>query len=431
MPEEIGANNQTITSWLLNHQASSSASSLTPGVPVSTARNISLLPAALPSTSQAVYHQPAVCSLPQTFLAMPSAQLLSFDTPLCAPEPPQTNTASSALQQYSTLPANMQPYLAEPASRAPGEFYQRVRKALDQNGQSGQKRQKLAPRNPAICSTAGLLRASSLSSPHQSDRHAVTSSAAAVHLVSTSSISGSLQNSARKPQSQSSSFTSFFYTGVNLSPEDKYKFLGIKAQRFLHFFSEEAIQTALRLCRNWQTTDLESVLRVHKILTGKLTLQQFETLSSDDISFRCYVNKTRLDPSKPVLSNMEYHDIRVETETEFQETEVQVENWHQAIFSGECNSDYRITPKDSSVSPVKGDGIVFNVVLTNTLCRISDNVDTIEVSCTLTELLMAKAQIDNQKNTVITNRVFVRLPPGTTVNCTILERPAADRLIFR
>lgn len=398
--------------------AASSAAGQTAYVPVNTVQNISLLPAAVPPTSQAAYYQPTINPLRYTFQTMPAAHLLSFDLPSPPSEYQQSSAVSSTLQRYPVPSAAVQPRLSAPARPAVDEFYQRIQAVLNQN------RQK---KKPSLLSRAGTLINRTLLklslTANKSDNPELTLSSGTVTPATVASLSDSMQISPRKQPRQSAAFTAFFYTGVNISDNDKYKLLDIKAQRFESVFSGKVFQAMIRLCHNWHTLDLESVIIVYESITAIMPMQSIETISSDDVLFHCFVKKELVDPEKPVLTNMQYDEIISETEVEPHRGNVQTGNWHRAVLSGESKGDFKIIPQYRYLSTIKHEGIVFRIVVKDTpYLTLHNNPDTIEVSCTLTDLLLAKAIIGRHLNTEFKNRVFVRLPPGATINCNIVEK---------
>lgn len=420
------SNNNAETSFPLNNQVDTiRAHTVIPAVDVNTVSNISLLPAAASFTAQNVHNQPTISSMQPMPYPLSPAQLLPLESPLYAPATRQNSAAGSTLQQFLKPSTRVQPYLAAPETSAATDFYLRVQNTLTNADKRPQENlTKIAQTKRYL---AGKLSDFRLT-PRESDTPATTLSSRAVTSTPVATVSGRLPISSCKGQRQSAAFTHCFRSGIGNSANDKYKFPDVNTHRFSALFPDMGVQTLLRLCHNWNTMDVGAVLIIYQSLKGKIPYNKLKEISAHDVFFHCFVDKTILDPITPKLSNMRFGEIRSETEVEPFVNDVKIGTWHRAVVSGECKEDFDLTSDYTSLSTLKEGGIVFRVVAKNDTYRtLHNNPATIEVGCTLADLLLAKAEIGRQINTVFQNRVFVRLPPGATVDCIILQKSSDKR----
>lgn len=394
-------------------------------IPVISTSNFTPLPTPMASGSQGVVrpllidprYEMMSIGMPREHLLATQQRLNSLTSspgrilPEPAPRPSLSTLAQPPLPGIVMLP--------------PNDFYKRITHLINykrvQREQSVQSVQgKIPLKTPSSGFSATLLAKNltelSLNENKADKPEGVLSSDA----VAAASASENLKRASANQAHQQPAFSTFYDTKLKIEAKNINEFLDGKARLFYQLFPEKFLegecQTFHRLCLKWNTLDFESVIAVCQALEGAHTIQQIERMSLDDIVFYCSVERAHLDTDKPVLSN--FNNIK---EIDPSTGDIEIFNWHKKHYPGAKITRALPSPKTQALSTFKNGGIIFRAMNRDRkYFTLHNNPDTIEVRCTLKDLLLSHAKIDNQTETF--DRVFIRLPPDTVVKCTVLEK---------
>lgn len=174
---------------------------------------------------------------------------------------------------------------------------------------------------------------------------------------------------------------------------------------FTHTFGSQEIESVVRLCQQWHTSDLESVMTIRDILISFFSPEDIEKMKADQILLHCYANKKQVKPEGGKLTNS-------------QQPGISIANFHQPVITRQ-----RALPKRMDTSALPNGGIHFLVSYEK---KISPNSykshGGIEVCCKLQDILDTGGLVHRVTDTNLLNVVFVVLPKYATIPFTILQR---------